>query len=82
MHFVALVSGHLSLALAEKQGAEGQQFVVVCVTEPVMYKGMNLVLNDFMLVTCLLKIPVDSVIPSMPDTGSHAGCSEERQKNQ
>lgn len=66
--------------LAGKQGAEGQQSVVVCVTEPVMCKGMNLSFNDFML-PCLMKMPIDSV-PSVPDTGNHAGCSEERQKNQ
>lgn len=43
-----------------------------------MCKGMNLSFNDFMLVSSLMKIPV---VSSMPDTGNHAGCSEERQKN-
>lgn len=43
-----------------------------------MYNGMNLSFSDFMLVSSLVKMPV---VPSMPDTGNHAGCSEERQKN-
>lgn len=68
--------------LADKQGAEGQQCVVVCVTDAVVYKGMNLSFSDFMLVICLMKMPIDSLVPSVPDTGNHAGCGEERQKNQ
>lgn len=53
-----------------------------CVTDAVVYKGMNLSFNDFMLVICLMKMPIDSRVPSVPDTGNHAGCGEERQKNQ
>lgn len=54
----------------------------MCVIHPITNKGMDLRFNDFMLVIRLMKMPVDFAVPSLPDTGNHAGCSEERQKNQ
>lgn len=59
-----------------------QPSVVVCVIDPITNKGMNLYFNDFMLVICLMKMLIDFAVPSLPDTGNHADCSEERQKNQ
>ena len=58
-----------------------QQSIVACI-DPIMNKGMNLCFNDFMLVICLMKMPIDFAVPSLPDAGNHAGCSEEGQKNQ
>lgn len=37
---------------------------------------------DFMLAIGLMKMPINFAVSSLPDTGNHAGCSEERQKNQ
>lgn len=54
----------------------------MCVIDLIRCKGMNLCFNDFMLVACLMKISTDFAVPSLPDTRNHAGCSEERQKNQ
>lgn len=56
--------------------------MAMCIIDPIACKGMNLCFNGFMLVICLMKMPIDFAVPSVPDTGNHAGCSEERQKNQ
>lgn len=56
--------------------------MAMCIIDPIACKGMNLCFNGFMLVICLMKMPIDFAVPSLPDTGNHAGCSEERQKNQ
>lgn len=55
---------------------------MVCIIDSITNKGMNLCFNDFMVVICLMKTPIDFAVLSLPDTGNHAGCSEKRQKNQ